>query len=68
MTLIVCRRPPAMPSPARNRTSATWLRARILRLHDELLRAEVYGDRQRTCAEIRRELAAVLAGEERAAK
>lgn len=51
-------------SPARNRTNAAWLRARIDRLHDELLAAEVYNTKPLTSAEIRKRLRAMAAGEE----
>lgn len=48
----------------RNRAIAAWLRVQISELAAELLRAEAYGDRQLTSAEIRQRLTSMLEGRE----
>ena len=53
----------AHSSASRNRTNAAWLRARLGRLHDEILRREVYEQPPLSSAEIRRELTRIQRGE-----
>lgn len=69
MTLTIARdrsprvRAEATPTPARNCANAHWLRTQLAKLHDELLRAEIYEQRPMTSTELRAALTKIQRGE-----
>lgn len=54
----------ALPVRSQRRNTA-WMRVRLGELEQAILRAEAYGDRPLTSAEIRARLAAIREGRER---